>query len=42
MMRRIGHPPRWRRGRDGLQEERRHEPHHTRRIHTKECSADNP
>ena len=47
MMRRIGYPLRCRTGRDGFQEqrsgeERRREPHHIRRIHTKECSADDP
>ena len=42
MMRRIGNPPRYRKGCDDLQEEGRHEPHHTRRIHTKECSEDDP
>ena len=36
MMRRIDHPPRCKQGR----EERSREPYHTRRIHTKECSAD--
>jgi hypothetical protein len=45
-MRRIDHPPRCRKGRYGLEEERRREEtratSHQRRIHTTECSADDP
>ena len=35
-------PAQVRKGRHSLEEERSREPHHTRRIHTKECSADDP
>jgi hypothetical protein len=41
MMRSIDNPPRCRKGFNGLCEERRSEPHHTR-IHTEECNAEHP
>jgi hypothetical protein len=41
-MRSIDNLPRYREGRNGLREERSREPPHTRRIHTTECSADDP